>query len=302
MPKRPAEETDRPCRPRRPTSTHHRRFVDRRGRKPDRVHRRAEPEADQRFQRSRPRSTASSGAFKTTDLDPGDDLLLPGAGEERFHPVVAAPSIVHATTLPRASSAPTRTATPRPTATRTPVPTTTPVAPTRTATTVPGATRTATPVPTVTPAPRPPIQTATPPRVRLRPARRRRRGLSPPHRPRRPLDPILVGFLPGVGSAEDVSLVGTMAFARLGSVRPLGRRRERAEHPGHPGYRSSIRSRALRSAARGNRAVVTGVENGLAHLWVLDVSGSPPETLGEMATTGHVDPRRGDEPTPGRWR
>lgn len=197
---------------------------------------------------------------------------LDNAGNESARVMVSATTPAcggGATVTPTATRTATRTPTPVATVTRTPTRTATPMrtaTPTRTATAASTATRTATPVPTAT-------RTATPVRT-----------ATPTPTPPPTFDPLLIGFVPGVGSAQDVSVVGTTAFV---ASDPFGLSAVDAATPSLPVVDGTpLQSFAgARSAVRGTRAVVTGAAGGVARLWVLDVSAPQPAVLGELATT-----------------
>ncbi len=196
-----------------------------------------------------------------------------GGNRSRRSPTVSATTLSQSSTLPTA----TRTATPIRTATRTPTPirtTTPPPVATRTATGLPTATRTVTPLPTATKtatktATRTPTPTRTPTRTPT---------------PASTFDPLLIGFLPGVGTAQDVALFGSRAFV---ASDPFGLSAVSLLTPALPILDGTPQQAFVgeHSAVRGSRAVVSGMENGHAGLWVLDVSAPQPEVLGELATT-----------------
>ena len=187
----------------------------------------------------------------------------------------AAPTTPTHTATPTRTATPVRTATatatPIRTATATPVRTSTPV-PTPTRTAVPTLAATTTPVRTATRTATP-VRTATPlPTVTATPA------------PAATFDPLLVGFVPGLGAAQDVAVSGSTAFVASDT---FGLSAVDVSVPSAPHVRGTS-TRAFagdRSVVRGTRAVVTGVENGFAHLWVLDVGGAEPVVVGELATT-----------------
>lgn len=98
-------------------------------------------------------------------------------------------------------------------------------------------------------------------------------------------EPRLIGFLPGLGSAQDIALDGGAAFVGseafgLSVVDDFG---------GAPRVTAGATEVFVgdQVAVRGTRAVATGVAaDGTAHLWVLDIPASGwPQVVGELATT-----------------
>jgi hypothetical protein len=166
--------------------------------------------------------------------------------------------IVNATTFPLTGATPTatRTATFVPTATQTALPT-------KIATPVPTATRTATPVSTTTA-----TRTATP---------------IPTATPVVAFDPVLIGFLPGIGAAMDVAVVGATAFT---ASDPFGLSAIDVTAPNAPVVDGTADRPFAggHTAIGGTRAVVSGVENGLARVWVMDLTAAP-RVVGELPTT-----------------
>lgn len=162
------------------------------------------------------------------------------------------------------TAVPTQTSTPLRTATRTATPVSTST-PTRTVTSVATATITAVPTTTWTATP---VRTATP---------------TPVATPVAVFDPVLVGFLPGIGAALDVSVVGTTAFM---ASEPFGLAAVDVTTSSAPVVDGTADRpfAGSHSAVGGTRGIVSGVEGGLAHLWVLDLAAQP-HVMGELATT-----------------
>jgi hypothetical protein len=212
---------------------------------------------------------------------------IDNAGNESaqaFTSTTTPPCTTSATVTPTATRTATRTATPVSTATRTatPLPTAT-----RTATPVSGATATAQ-VPTVTPTPTrtvTPTRTATATPVPV-PTTTQQAGT---------FDPVLVGFVPGVGTAMDVTVANSTAIL---ATNPFGMAAIAVGSTSNTVLGAAdVGFAGEHVALGGSRGVVVGTDSGLARLWTLDVStmASPivrgwlPTSVAAGTTSGFLD-------------
>ena len=170
------------------------------------------------------------------------------------------------------SPTPTRTATPVATATRTATPQSTA---TRTATPQSTATRTATPQSTAT---RTATRTPTPAAT----------ATATPGGTTGTFDPVLVGYLPGIGTPMGVAVAGGVGYV---ASREYGLSVVDVSVPSAPAMLGVSEGSFAGShvAVGGTHAVVTGAVGGVAHLWVLDVTATAaPRVMGELAAGPNV--------------